>query len=312
MRITDRLVPVLLFSLSAGLVHAQDRIKADPPREEPDLVITPNTIRIEPLEKPGDEGHWVIMPGFSELGSPSFSRNGAWIAFDAYKEGYNNSAPESWMVKRDGTGLTRLAAGATPRWSPDGKQLLIIRDEVKEPKELSGVFVINRDGTGARRILDGRWPDWSPSGRQIVYSVGGERGGGVRVGATIFTASADGTEPIEIVDGDCPSWSPDGKKIAYCYREPNAPPLIRVYDLMTNRVETLGIGWFRANWLPDSESVIANGMIRRAPGMVRFWLGGKQEPSPLPTEFERPSSPCPSYDGKDLVYIARRPKPQSR
>ena len=40
----------------------------------PDIVLaTPNTIRIESLDDPKN-GHWVVMPGFAELGSPTFSR----------------------------------------------------------------------------------------------------------------------------------------------------------------------------------------------------------------------------------------------
>lgn len=310
MRFTQPLQRILRFVFAAALFSGQARLERTAAQaiDEPSVVITPNTIRIELLEKSAKEGHWVVMPGFGELGSPSFARDGEWIAFDGYKDGYNNSAPESWIVRRDGSGLTRLTTGATPRWSPDGKQLLVVRDEAQEPERLPGIFIVNRDGSGARRIVDGRWPDWSPSGKQIVLSVGGERGGGVRIGATIFTMSADGTEPIEIVEGDCPSWSPDGKKIAYCYRAKNRPPSIRTYDLHTNQVETLGIGWFRANWLPDSKSVVANGLIGRETRMVRFWLGGEREPSDLPTEFARPSSPCTTWDGKEIVYIARKPK----
>ena len=37
--------------------------------------ITPNTIRIQSLDDPA-RGQWVVMPGFSELGSPTFSRDG--------------------------------------------------------------------------------------------------------------------------------------------------------------------------------------------------------------------------------------------
>ncbi len=88
--------------------------------------------------------------------------------------------------------------------------------------------------------------------------------------------------------------------------------MIRVYDLITNREETLGIGWFRANWLPDSKSVVANGIIKRAPRLVRFWLGGKRKPTEISTEFDDPFSPCGSWDGKEIVYIAKRPNSRPR
>ncbi len=289
-------------------------------------AITPNTIRVQSLESP-ERGEWVVMPGFSELGSPSFSRDGKWIAFDAYKEGFNNSRAECWIARRDGSDLTRLAYGATPRWSPDGKQLLFVRERVNDSSRPAGIFLINRDGSGERRICGGRWPDWSPDGREIVFSLGGEETGGARVGATIWIAKADGSERQKIADGDCPSWSPDGAKIAYCYRAldrsqrasgsiaPNLTgqelPVIRVYFLRENVDVTLEIGWFRANWWSDSESVVANGRIRRGPNrqIVRMRLNAPRKPSELLTDFDEPFSPCCSWDGKDLMFIARMPKP---
>jgi len=320
--ITSAIASSLLVSPS--LVFGQAQEKADAPRQqtdksagprsptdEPELVITPNTIRIQPIDSPKD-GHWVIMPGFSELGSPSFSKDGQWVAFDAYKTGYNNSPPECWIVRYDEEKPTRLAIGATPRWSPDGKRLLFMRDEANDPRREPGVFLINRDGTGELRIRDGRWPDWSPDGKEIVFSAGGEPGGGLRSGATICIAEADGTGRREITLGDCPSWSPDGRKIAFCYSMPGQPPLIRVFDLRKNEETTMGIGWFRANWMPDSESLVANGVVGRELCMVRLPVSGSRRPTKLATDYEGPFSPCCSSDGKSIVFIARRPRNESR
>jgi hypothetical protein len=295
--------------------HAQDK-KDQPPAtvptpaqksaDEPDLVITPNTIRIQSVDSP-KVGSWVVMPGFTELGSPCLSRDGNWIAFDGYKEGFNNSPAESWIARRDGRDLTRLAHGATPRWSPDGKRLLFMRERVNNPKWVEGIFLIDRDGSHERRIGDGRWPDWSRDGKEIVFSLGGEETGGARVGATICIAKADGTGRREITDEDCPSWSPDGKKLALCFTVPERPPLIRVYDLQNKKEETLGIGWFRANWMADSKSVIANGLIGEKFGMVRLSLDAPFQPTELSSEYDDPVSPCCSWDGKQIVYIAKKP-----
>ena len=118
----------------------------------------PNTIRIQSMDSP-KEGSWVLMAGFSELGSPCFSRDGNWIAFDGYKEGFNNSPAESWIARRDGRDLTRLANGATPRWSPDGKRLLFVRERVNNPKAEEGIFLIDPDGSrtnGGSGRADGR------------------------------------------------------------------------------------------------------------------------------------------------------------
>jgi TolB protein len=298
--------------------HAQQDRKGDPdapvarkaaaPKSdgEPGLVITPNTIRIQSTEKP-EQGHWVVMPGFSELGSPCFSRDGEWIAFDAYKQGYNNSPSECWVARKDGRELRRLAIGATPRWSPDGERFLFMRNEVNDPRRRPGIFVIDRDGTDERRIGDGRWPDWSPDGKRIAFSIGGRPGPGIREGARICIAGADGTGRREIAEGDSPSWSPDGKKIAYCGKTAGRPLMIYVHDLGTGQDERLGIGWFRANWMPDGKSVVANGTVKGKVGMVRLSLDAPDRPEELATEFDKPFSPCCSRDGKQIVFIARRP-----
>lgn len=275
------------------------------PDQEPDFAITPNTIRIQSLASP-KTGSWVVVPGFRELGSPCFSRDGDWIAFDGYREGFDNSPAESWIARRDGRDLTRLAEGSTPRWSPDGHQLLFVRTHLNHPGSDKGIFLINRDGSNERRIAEGRWPDWSPDGKQIVYSLGGDETGGARIGATIYIANLDGSGRRKITRGDCPSWSPDGKKIAVCFRVSERRPVIRVHDLRSEKEETLGIGWYRANWMPDSKSVVANGAIGRNVGMVRLSLESPGRPIDLRTEFAEPSSPCCSWDGQQIVFIARR------
>ena len=177
-------VPIIVYSGILRLLfgHLPD---------EPDLVITPNTIRIQFLDAPR-EGKWVIMPGFSELGSPTSSRDGQWIAFDAYKQGFNNPW-RSAGSRRDGRDLTRLAFGATPRFSPDGKHLLFVRERVNDPNRREGIYIINRDGSAERWLCEGRWPDWSPDGNEHRLLDRGRGDGGAMVGATICVAKADGS-----------------------------------------------------------------------------------------------------------------------
>ena len=130
-RILMVMTHLALITFFSEASRAQDGQKestpARTPDDRPDLAITPNTIRIQSTDSP-KEGNWVVMAGFSELGSPCFSRDGKWIAFDGYKRGFNNSSSESWIARSDGRDLTRLANGATPRWSPDGNRLLFVRE----------------------------------------------------------------------------------------------------------------------------------------------------------------------------------------
>jgi dipeptidyl aminopeptidase/acylaminoacyl peptidase len=269
-------------------------------------VATEFAIRIQPMD-PDEKGHWIAMPGYDELGSPCFSRDGRWVAFDAYKDGYNNSRPEAWIARRDGTGLKMLTNGATPRWSPDGKRLLVVRRIENEPNHQPDIYVINSDGTGERKLGPGRWPDWSPDGRRIVFSHGGLARGGARVGAEIRICDSDGTGEKVIAEGDCPSWSPDGQRIAFCFKEREGQPRLCLVDLQTNETKTLRIGWFRANWMPDGKTLVANGFAGRLV-MVKFAVEGTAPSGQLFSQFEDASAPCPSSDGKYLVFVAKRPK----
>ncbi len=297
-----------LVVLSIAMTGAQEPKKTGRDREavDPRLAITPHTIRVQPMD-PDQKGDWIIMPGYAELGSPCFSRDGLSIAFDAYKEGYNNSGPEAWIVNRDGTGPKKLTNGATPRWSPDGKRLLFIRGSENAAVEEPDIYTIRADGTGEKKLMTGRWPEWSPDGKQIACSRGGLRGGGAKVGAELFICAADGTGAKSLGLGDCPSWSPDGKKIAYCFRDVNTRPEIRVIDIDSMETKTLGIGWFRANWMPDSKAVVANTFAGRRV-MAQFSV---DEPGGLPkqlfADFEDTASPCVSPDGRYAVFIAKRP-----
>jgi Tol biopolymer transport system component len=289
---------------------ATDLVLAQQPGGEAEFAVTPNTIRIQSTDSPKN-GSWVVVPGFSELGSPCLSRDGNWIAFDGYRNGFKNSSAETWIARRDGLEPVRVASGATPRWSPDGTQLLFCRAKVDDPGSEKGIFLIDRDGSNERRIGEGRWPDWSPDGKQIVYSLGGEETGGARVGARIYISNLDGSGRREISEGDCPSWSPDGQKIAFCARRLNRTYQICVRDLQKKRILTLGVGWYRANWTPDSKFVVANGLIGRKVGMVRLLVAAPSRTTEFSTEFEEPASPCVSWDGKQIVFIAKRPKSET-
>jgi hypothetical protein len=74
----------------------------------------------------------------------------------------------------------------------------------------------------------------------------------------------------------------------------------------------LGIGWYRANWMPDSKSVVDNGYVGRKGGIVRLLLSAPGRPTEVSTEFAEPTSPCCSWDGKQIVFIAKRPNTRGR
>jgi Tol biopolymer transport system component len=263
------------------------------------------SIRVHRLD-PQQPGARITLPGYPYLGSPVFSHDGQSIAFDAYKA--DTRKAEVWIVGRDGTEPRKLVDGATPRWSPDGKKLLFMRENPADAKQDRGIFVVNRDGTGERRIGPGRWPDWSPDGQQIAFSLSDEPGTGARTGSRVYVAKPDGSDRREIAEGDCPSWSPDGKKLACCHRDPAFPlPLIRVVELETGREAFVGYGRWRANWSPDGKSLVANGVLGRSKvGMVKLSAEKPGKPEAILPDFPTAESPCYSPDGKYLVFVVNR------
>jgi Tol biopolymer transport system component len=100
---------------------------------------------------------------------------------------------EVWTIQPDGTALTRLTDFGrvqTPKWSPDGRRLLVIRrTDGGDTREL---WVVEANGSGAQRLLDADdviAADWSPDGdRLAIVRTAGSTGT-----LQVWTASADGS-----------------------------------------------------------------------------------------------------------------------
>ena len=83
-------------------------------------------------------------------------------------------------MSADGAGrrqVTQLTPGSSwdrePQWSPDGKKLAFVRDDLVRKSE--AVFTVNLDGTGLFQVTPwtlhaGGRPDWSPDGKWIVVT----------------------------------------------------------------------------------------------------------------------------------------------
>jgi Tol biopolymer transport system component len=101
---------------------------------------------------------------------------------------------EVWSVQPDGTALERISDFGriqSPKWSPDGGRLLVIRQT--DGGAVRELWVIEANGSGARRVLDAGdviAADWSPSGDRVGLVRRGPSLGTLQV----WTASADGSD----------------------------------------------------------------------------------------------------------------------
>jgi Tol biopolymer transport system component len=155
-----------------------------------------------------------------------WSPDGTKLLCEVWDEVHPRRLPGLFTVSSsDGSGLTRLTTNTTgghdiaEDFSPDGTQVVFLRENPQRDHRPLAIFVAAADGSGATRITG--WLGgsaccqvrWSPDGSQIGFASGG----------VLRTVHPDGTTAGRIlvdagVDFQFASglaWSPDGTRIAF-------------------------------------------------------------------------------------------------
>ena len=151
---------------------------------------------------------------------PVVSPDGEWVAFSRRERA--SVAPEIRIIPSLGGEVRAIIpSAASPAWSPDGKQLVYLKQPAPDaPLELT---TSNVDGSSARGLLraDGRYPflrhpAWSVDGQTlaIVRGTGG-------IAGEIWLVPVDGSEPRRALQesgtvfADRPVFTHDGRGIVH-------------------------------------------------------------------------------------------------
>lgn len=127
----------------------------------------------------------------------------------------------------------RLEYASDPQISPDGKQVVYVRNfmDIKKDRRRSHLWSINADGTEHRPVTDGdgneHSPRWSPDGNRLLYLSGSPGDGPAQLHCRWMDTGQTGRLTSLPVTPTEMTWSPDGKSIAFVMHVADRPePLV--------------------------------------------------------------------------------------
>ena len=155
---------------------------------------------------------------------PSWSPDGKRLAFARHESGGSRIWQYVLEVEKS-DGAKRLTDRKPPDYnavfSPDGKRLLVVVNELQGTQGQLDIALIRADGSGLKTVVGdlGRpnshqdWPSWSPDAERFAFSSTHDGN------QEIYTARADGFDVVRVTQSPGhdahPCWSPDGKSIAF-------------------------------------------------------------------------------------------------
>ncbi|HEX8290377.1 MAG TPA: DPP IV N-terminal domain-containing protein, partial [Pyrinomonadaceae bacterium] len=202
-----------------------------------------------PLMNMNTEGHQE---------DPAWSADGKYIAYSSSRNGYF----EIYRADADGSHQTRLSDGIDvgavdkyPSWSPDGRQVVFVRNQQ--------LWTVGRDGGTAVKLSTGsdqdEQPSWSPDGTRIAFVRNWSS-----ANAQVWVMNADGTGQVNLSNYEwgpdrTPAWSPDGGKIAF-QRWNDIWVMDADGSNQTQLTFAASGGYLKPSWSPDgTQLVVTNG-----------------------------------------------------
>ncbi|MGB2861901.1 MAG: protein kinase, partial [Sedimentisphaerales bacterium] len=169
------------------------------------------------------KGRRLLSKGFAA----DFSPDGTKLAYSSGAVGVSGVALYDFRTQENDL---LIVPGADPRWSPDGRHIVFVRDpQILDMAVLASighhrvgrsgndreVWVMRSDGTEARRLAFGAWPSWSPDGKYVFYH---SRKGNALCKIAAHDRAASPQRLWE-TENRYPSVSPDGRHVAWIYSD---------------------------------------------------------------------------------------------
>jgi Tol biopolymer transport system component/imidazolonepropionase-like amidohydrolase len=215
-----------------------------------------------------------ITDVFNDARQPTWSPDGKWITFFAYRDG----GYDVWAIAPDGSNQHKLTWGPfddrEPIWSHDGTRVAFSSDRGSPLGSDYNIWTLDVKSGELKQITknaaDDYMPSWSPDDKEIVFASSREEQ------QSVWAVNvADGTErKAGAASGggrvDAPSFGPDGQIVYHVGRgggrgpAANGPELSS-YQLGANRITgDENVFAFRASWAsPTTFYYVSDGKIRK-------------------------------------------------
>jgi eukaryotic-like serine/threonine-protein kinase len=236
-----------------------------PSKDGKKLFMVGRTYRGELERRESKSGEFAAFLSGISAEDVVFTKDGQWVAYVSY--------PESilWRSKPDGSEKLQLSSppllAASPRWSPDGKQIAFFDYSAGKRRR---IYLVSADGSGnPRQVLPEdpepqMDPSWSPNGDKILLSgVPDDNNETIRVLDL-------NTHQVSTLPGSrglySPRWSPDGR---YVVAMPSDALSLVLFDFRTQKWSQLAkIRAAFPNWSTDGRYVYFLRWLDK-PGVLR-------------------------------------------
>ncbi len=128
-----------------------------------------------------------------------------------------------FVMEDDGTGVTELLTNTlypiTPRWSPDGRQIVFSRWATQINSQQKQLVIMNADGTNQRILTErnskSNFPVFSPDGKSILFRKADRIKNELKRWICVIDLENENIKEIVELGANFPDWSPDGRQIVY-------------------------------------------------------------------------------------------------